>query len=71
VDCEVNEFKCLNYRCIEKEFFCDKDDDCGDGSDEPDTCVGMYYFLLKVTLELLKKKICLPVQTKFFFRVGW
>ena len=41
VPCTRNEFMCSNYRCIWKSFYCDGDDDCGDGSDEPRSC-GMY-----------------------------
>jgi hypothetical protein len=32
--CEPNEFKCDNDRCVQKQWLCDGDDDCGDGSDE-------------------------------------
>lgn len=32
--CEPNEFRCANGRCAPKIWRCDKDDDCGDGSDE-------------------------------------
>lgn len=32
--CEPNEFQCANGRCAPKIWLCDKEDDCGDGSDE-------------------------------------
>ncbi|MFC4376321.1 hypothetical protein ACFO5K_19680 [Nocardia halotolerans] len=32
--CEPNEFKCDNDRCVQKQWLCDGDDDCGDGTDE-------------------------------------
>ncbi len=32
--CEPNEFTCDNDRCVQKQWLCDGDDDCGDGSDE-------------------------------------
>ena len=35
--CEPNEFQCANGRCAPTIWRCDKDDDCGDGSDE-DNC---------------------------------
>lgn len=36
--CDENAFICLNKVCIPKQFVCDHDDDCGDGSDEPLDC---------------------------------
>uniref|UniRef100_A0A915IXK3 Uncharacterized protein n=1 Tax=Romanomermis culicivorax TaxID=13658 RepID=A0A915IXK3_ROMCU len=32
--CPKDHFQCKNGRCITKEWFCDKKDDCEDGSDE-------------------------------------
>lgn len=32
--CDENAFMCRNMVCIPKQFVCDHDDDCGDGSDE-------------------------------------
>nr|XP_018901907.1 PREDICTED: prolow-density lipoprotein receptor-related protein 1 [Bemisia tabaci] len=37
-DCGPNLFQCRNLDCLKKEFVCDGDDDCGDGSDEDETC---------------------------------
>ncbi|WAR10069.1 LRP1-like protein [Mya arenaria] len=37
--CEMDEFQCANFRCVETVFYCDTDDDCGDMSDEPQGCV--------------------------------
>ena len=32
--CSTNEFQCTNGRCIQRDFVCDLEDDCGDRSDE-------------------------------------
>nr|XP_054757010.1 MAM and LDL-receptor class A domain-containing protein 2-like [Lytechinus pictus] len=32
--CDIDEFRCSNRACINLEFLCDYDDDCGDYSDE-------------------------------------
>lgn len=36
--CDENAFMCHNKVCIPKQFVCDHDDDCGDGSDESLQC---------------------------------
>lgn len=36
--CDENAFMCHNNICIPKQFVCDHDDDCGDGSDESLEC---------------------------------
>uniref|UniRef100_A0A6P7FDM3 Serine protease nudel-like n=1 Tax=Diabrotica virgifera virgifera TaxID=50390 RepID=A0A6P7FDM3_DIAVI len=37
-ECGRTELKCKNKKCIPKSQFCDRKDDCGDFSDEPDVC---------------------------------
>ena len=32
--CKSMEFRCTNGRCIDADFVCDLEDDCGDRSDE-------------------------------------
>lgn len=34
IQCEKSEFKCDNLQCINFSLVCDKNDDCGDNSDE-------------------------------------
>jgi len=38
VPCSSDEFQCANYQCVRASFYCDGADDCGDASDEPDSC---------------------------------
>lgn len=36
--CDSKEFMCQNQQCIPKQFVCDHDADCSDGSDESPEC---------------------------------
>lgn len=36
--CAQGTFECRNRQCVPNEFVCDREDDCGDGSDEPTFC---------------------------------
>ncbi len=37
-ECRRGEFRCGNGLCVNQNYMCDHDDDCGDGSDEPHNC---------------------------------
>lgn len=36
--CSISEFSCANNKCISASAYCNNNDDCGDGSDEPRFC---------------------------------
>lgn len=49
--CVAHQYKCKNRRCVLHVWVCDGEDDCGDGSDEPENCRNRVcppnYFLCK------------------------
>lgn len=38
ITCDDSTFLCHNQLCVPKRFVCDRDNDCGDGSDESPEC---------------------------------
>ncbi|KAG8541063.1 hypothetical protein GDO81_029767, partial [Engystomops pustulosus] len=38
--CSWSQFACSKNKCISKQWMCDGEDDCGDGSDESDDICG-------------------------------
>jgi hypothetical protein len=44
--CALNEFKCLSGdECVRRDFLCDHDYDCRDGSDEDQNCSNLLFFI--------------------------
>lgn len=44
--CTPEEFKCKNGKCIQSSYVCDAQDDCGDKSDEPESCSKIFVGVL-------------------------
>lgn len=42
--CQLGQFSCQNGRCIPENWRCDRDNDCGDESDEPLWCSESLFF---------------------------
>ena len=57
--CGRDEAVCQNGQCIRREYRCDGEPDCADGSDEPPDCCKFYYIL---------HCIILTVYNTFHFR---
>lgn len=53
--CSISEYTCANNNCISAAQFCDNNDDCGDGSDEPRFCTSEYRNLTNVSLIEIKQ----------------
>lgn len=49
--CLMSEFTCTNGRCIPLNKFCDKQNDCGDNTDEPRFCTSKYELMDKSHLK--------------------
>lgn len=49
--CPPNQYPCASGRCIPISWTCDLDDDCGDRSDEPDSC-GESFLLFHIVVLL-------------------
>lgn len=44
--CPWTHITCKNQKCVQKSSFCDRKDDCGDQSDEPNICSCRNYLQL-------------------------
>lgn len=43
--CKISELHCRNGRCVALDLYCNGNNDCGDNSDEPKYCTGMFVIL--------------------------
>ena len=64
--CQPGFFQCDNGICVAQRFYCDHDDDCGDGSDEPKTCSKRILYS-RLNLLLLKYHISRIFRVGFIF----
>ena len=44
--CDDDEFQCASGKCIIQSYVCDRDNDCGDWSDEVQQCELLVYCLI-------------------------
>lgn len=52
--CQVDQFSCGNGRCIPKSWLCDREDDCGDKTDEMASC-GKLFTLSELSTEKINE----------------
>lgn len=64
--CPPNQYPCASGRCIPISWTCDLDDDCGDRSDEPDSCgesaTPSYYFSFLLFWLCATSPVLTPLQ---------
>ena len=61
--CSGGNFRCANGHCISYQFVCNKNDDCGDKSDEPDHCCKPRSSLLCLRVSLTRLVLASMIES--------